>query len=582
MHCFPVRCSACLAALLCAFAGTAVHAAPGDLDPAFGNGGVTLDPMSGNDARAHALAIDGAGRIVVAGETVNGGAADFAVLRLDAGGHPDLAFGTGGRVYAGFGLNSLDEGYGVAVLGDGRIVVGGTTFVPGDSNYPDFAALRLNADGSIDAGFGNHGTGWTTSGRADGDSGIAMASDGGGFALAGHVDDGGGSDDAAVLRLDTLGMPLPLFGDAGVALAGADTLSASAVAATGDGGALIGGQLEGGGTFVLRLDANGDPDPAFAGDGRAELGALLDRIDDLLLLGDGRVLAAGVVQLGDAHAAIVQLAPDGSVDAAFGSGGRFALPAASVGMSALGLDAIARQPDGRLVAAGRASGGGNTRSLVLRVTAQGALDPTFGSGGVRIIDSVAGTHWLEALALQADGAIVAAGRHRATPAAEDQFFVARLLGGDGGALPIVSIADASRVEGDAGTSLMSFTLSLSSPSDGSIAVDVASDDGSATANVDYVPTTATVLFANGASSATFEVPVIGDTDAEADETLFVRLSSPVGAVLGDAEAVGTIIDDDAAPPLADVQPAPAAGPFALLLLGVLIVLVASMPRYRRR
>ena len=60
----------------------------------------------------------------------------------------------------------------------------------------------------------------------------------------------------------------------------------------------------------------------------------------------------------------------------------------------------------------------------------------------------------------------------------------------------------------------------------------------------------------------------------------MRLSNPVGAVIGDALANGTIVDDDAgvAPP--DVHPAPAGGPFALLLLGVLLALAAA--RQRRR
>ncbi len=579
MRSFRAGHAAPLAALALVIACASLHAAPADPDPSFGTGGVVIDPMSGNDALAHAIALDAAGRVVVAGQSVVAGASDFAVLRLDPGGVPDPAFGSGGRAFAGFGTNSLDEAYGVVALADGRVVVGGSTFLSDGSNtYPDIAALRLAAEGSVDTGFGNHGNGWATSTRVGGDNGIAMASGAGGYTIAGYVVNGGA--DAAVLRLDTLGMPEPLFGSAGFVVAQPDTNSAPAVALGAGGATLIGGHFDAGGTFVLRLDASGVADATFAGDGRAELGSLLDRIDDLLVLADDRVLAAGYVQIGsDVHAAIVRLTADGALDPSFGSAGRLALPAAGVGMNALRLAALAQQPDGRIVAAGRADSGGTPHGLVLRTSADGVPDAGFGNGGLRVIDEVGGQHAFEALALQADGAIVLGGWHRAAPADESAFFAMRLLGGGGGGgLPTMSIADATLVEGDAGTSLMSFAISLSAPSDGSITVDIATDLGSATPGVDYQPTTATFVFPNGVDSAVFQVPVIGDTTTEPDETLLVRLSNPVGAVIADALANGTIVDDDAGVAPSGAYPAPVNGPFALLLLGVLLVLAAARQR----
>ena len=78
----------------------------------------------------------------------------------------------------------------------------------------------------------------------------------------------------------------------------------------------------------------------------------------------------------------------------------------------------------------------------------------------------------------------------------------------------------------------------------------ATSDGdlSATAGSDYVATSGTlVLAAGGPLSATISVPVQGDVANEADETLSVTLSNPVGgATLLDADAVGTIVNDDAA------------------------------------
>ena len=572
----------CTMAAALAFGCAITRAAPGDLDPTFGDNGVVLDAMNGNDARAQALAIDAGGRIVVAGHVANNAIDDdFGVLRLDAGGNADPGFGSGGRAYASYALASDDEAYGIAALADGRIVVGGLTFIADGSNgYPDFAAVRIDAGGVIDAGYGNHGNGWMTSGRADGDLGIAMAAGPAGVALAGYASDGGGGIDAAALRLDTLGMPLPLFGDAGVVVAAADTNSSFAVALLAGGGVVLGGHLDGGGAFGQRVDATGLADPGFAGDGRAEVGALLDRIEDVLVLADGRVLAAGYV---GQDAAIVRLTAAGAPDASFGSGGRYTLAAASVGATGVRATALAVQPDGGVVAAGIANAVGEVSMLALRIDADGIADPAFGAGGARAYERP-GNQWATAVALQADGAIVIGGYDEAAGGSggSDRFLVARIEGGAGGGPEpgVISIADASLVEGDAGSALMGFMLSLSTPSNGSVAVDVATDLGSAAPNIDYVPTTATLVFPTGATALAFQVPVNGDTTVEVDETLLVRLSNPSGATLGDAEATGTIVDDDEPPPQGTAQPVPTLGAPALALLGLLLAGCGVVARRR--
>ncbi len=113
---------------------------------------------------------------------------------------------------------------------------------------------------------------------------------------------------------------------------------------------------------------------------------------------------------------------------------------------------------------------------------------------------------------------------------------------------VVSIGDVAVQEGDAGLTPMSFGLSLSHPSPDPVSVDAATvAGGTATAGVDFETGSGTVLFAPGTLDQTFVVEVIGDLIDEPDETIRVDLSSPVGAVLGDAQAIGTIIDDDPMP-----------------------------------
>ena len=119
----------------------------------------------------------------------------------------------------------------------------------------------------------------------------------------------------------------------------------------------------------------------------------------------------------------------------------------------------------------------------------------------------------------------------------------------GGSAPVpsVSIADASVVEGNQGTTNLFFVVSLSSASSNTITVNFATNDSSATAGQDYDATTGVLTFAPGTTNQTISVVVHGDTQVESDESLTVTLSNPAGATLAKAQATGVIVNDDAAP-----------------------------------
>lgn len=113
--------------------------------------------------------------------------------------------------------------------------------------------------------------------------------------------------------------------------------------------------------------------------------------------------------------------------------------------------------------------------------------------------------------------------------------------------PTLSIADASVVEGDAGSRLMRLTVTLSRAATGTVTVDFATANGTATAGSDYAGRGGTLRFAAGETIATIEVPLLGDTQVEADETFAVRLKDPTGATIADGTGTATITNDDAAP-----------------------------------
>ncbi|PYQ65475.1 MAG: hypothetical protein DMF53_05440 [Acidobacteria bacterium] len=110
----------------------------------------------------------------------------------------------------------------------------------------------------------------------------------------------------------------------------------------------------------------------------------------------------------------------------------------------------------------------------------------------------------------------------------------------------LSINDVSQNEGNSGTSVMNFTVSLSNPSVNTITVTYQTANGTATAPSDYVAVPATVLtFTPGQTSKTVGVTINGDTTSEPNETFNVNLSLPTGgATIAKATGVGTIVNDD--------------------------------------
>ena len=138
------------------------------------------------------------------------------------------------------------------------------------------------------------------------------------------------------------------------------------------------------------------------------------------------------------------------------------------------------------------------------------------------------------------------------------------------AVPTLSIADASLVEGNAGKTNMSFTVTLSAISGRTVSVSYATADDTAVTTglivaggTDYTAKTGTLTFSPGQTTKTILVPITGDTTLEPDETFTVTLATPINAAITDDTGVGTIVNDDTAPTmtitdvtLAEGTPAP--------------------------
>ncbi|MFA6958511.1 MAG: Calx-beta domain-containing protein [Thermoanaerobaculia bacterium] len=113
--------------------------------------------------------------------------------------------------------------------------------------------------------------------------------------------------------------------------------------------------------------------------------------------------------------------------------------------------------------------------------------------------------------------------------------------------PTISIGDVSQLEGDVSNSMI-FTVTLSNPSSQQITVDFATANNSATAGSDYTLNSGTVTFVPGDTSEQISVTILGETTDEPDEDFVVNLTNPANATISDAQALGTIQNDDALTP----------------------------------
>ncbi|MEA3064850.1 MAG: uncharacterized protein QOJ27_1296 [Sphingomonadales bacterium] len=120
----------------------------------------------------------------------------------------------------------------------------------------------------------------------------------------------------------------------------------------------------------------------------------------------------------------------------------------------------------------------------------------------------------------------------------------------------LSIDDASVTEGNSGTAAITFTVHRDGGSAGVVSATwtITFPDGADASDLAVGQLlTGNVAFNAGETSKTVTIQVAGDTSFEGNETFAVTLSAPTGgAALGDAGAVGTIVNDDVAPPAVGV------------------------------
>ena len=419
-----------LVAVMVGVAPGQAWAADGDLDSAFGANGIVMTDFGANE-HAVAVAVQRDGRIVAVGSASD--FRDFGLVRYNQDGSLDSTFGTGGSVVTDFGTAN-DRAAGVALQPDGKIVVVG-------SSESDAVVARYDVDGKLDASFGPPVITGGLAGEFHAHS-VALESDGR-IVVAGSFAPEGSSlfSHLFVMRLLPSGDFDGSFGlDGMVTTAGA---SGGRVALQGDGKIVVAGAKQTSfddcapwdpcdmAVVVVRYNHDGSIDSSFGTGGMVTTGRSneTNQTSAVAVQLDGKIVVAGarpaplVKPVIASDFLLMRYNVDGTLDTSFGIGGEVVTDFGAFDFA----QSVAIQVDGKIVVAG----GGRaddpdaaTDFAITRYGRDGTLDPLFGDGGKVLVD-VGGSDAAQALAMQSDGNVVAAGYGGSQLA---DFVVMRLLG----------------------------------------------------------------------------------------------------------------------------------------------------------
>ncbi len=331
----------------------------GDLDSAFGQSGIVVTGVGAFQNGARAITIQIESKIVAVGTSRTDRSGCFTLARYDLDGSLDVDFGQNGVVITRVG--DAAEAKAIVIQPDGKIIVAGTSC--GDRSSPKstyhFALARYTDRGELDDTFGS--------------GGIVIT------AFAGHSD------------------------------------FANAVALQSDGGIVSAGACEtrhGWGFALARYNSHGTLDASFGQSGKVMLDWGIGGENWIAALGlqsDGKLVAVGRFHNGTSYIfALARFNGDGQLDRSFGDDGTVTASIGNTGMAY--ANTLVIQSDGKLVCGGYADG----HFALTRHNTDGTLDATFGRDGLGITDFGSG-NGIQALLLQADGALVAVGEANTEP-----------------------------------------------------------------------------------------------------------------------------------------------------------------------
>ncbi len=395
------------------FIGLARYISDGSLDATFGVNGKYVNVPNVELAD---MGLTPDGKLMVLGDATD----DFALVRFNANGFIDTSFGTQGYTVYSWTLGGYHPFIrSLAIQPDGKLLLGGSIY---NSVNSDMLVVRYGADGVIDNSFHGDGKQTTHIGGSESVRDLTVQPDGK-IVVAGDVYYGSSLPTKfALARYTSSGDLDGTFGVRGTQItsfSGYDGASAAAVALHADGditAAGAAGKNYGEDVAVATYDVQGAPDEQ--GYPVQTIGAFYADVGLTYFLAsavqpDEKLVAAGYVWNGLDHDFLVaRFNRDGTLDQTFGIGGysKTDFSAVQEGSGDELARSLAIQPDGKIVLSGSFFGFTVGGALpVARLNSDGSLDPSFGTGGMTLLDLPGVFEEGNAALLQPDGKIVIGG-----------------------------------------------------------------------------------------------------------------------------------------------------------------------------
>ena len=354
---------------LCCVAGNANGS--GNLDKAFGDGGLVITDFGIADDQARAIAVQEDGKIVVAGYGSNSAVKDIAIARYLPDGGLDPDFNDGGTL----SFNISDGNATVqslSIAADGRIVIAGafdTALGRADTNG---FVVRLNPDGSTDNNFGENGRFILAfEGLSCGLNDLQVLDDGR-YAVAGIVIDGSG-ERAMVAVVNGDGGLDRSFGEDGSVILDLEYPTAAKALEILPEGLLLGGYsvkdgLKAASIYKIRTDGTLDPSFGLDGELRIESDAGETDLNDMERGSDGLTTFVGTVR-NDSYSEVLlgRIEDGGLMDSGFGTAG---IVRNDLGAEAIGYSLVI-DDTGSILVAGSVMAGNGRDAVLLRYGVQG-------------------------------------------------------------------------------------------------------------------------------------------------------------------------------------------------------------------
>ncbi len=381
--------------------------------------GTLITDFFGSQDAARALGVQADGRIVLAGYADHG-SSDFALVRYNTDGSLDTAFDGDGKLTTNFftvnSAGSSDAGYGLVLLADGKMLVGGYAY--NGSNGYNFALAKYNANGSLDTGFDADGKLVTDIAGSAGaeDKGFSLSVDANGKILMAGYSSVSGNSNFALVRYNANGSL-----DTSFDVDGKLTTDISGsldeghdIALQADGKILVSGFSYAASDrydfTLVRYNTDGSLDTGFDADGKitTDFAGNIDYGYSVTIQNDQKILVAGYTYSGsDSYDfALARYNTDGGLDAGFGMNGKLVTDFAGAQDFA---HKVVVQPNGKIIVAGNSFNGSDYDFALARYNANGSLDTSFGSGGKVSTDFAATHEYGYDVSVDANGKIIVAG-----------------------------------------------------------------------------------------------------------------------------------------------------------------------------